>query len=280
MAGDITNDPVQTNLASIAFAPKSLRRKLMILLASALALAAGIVIWERVHRIKPQPAETREPSDSAFIPARRSAGKDLAWLARHEQFVTRAKQGEIDLLFLGDSITDDFRTVPGALDFFNQRYGQWRPANFGIDHDRTQHLLWRILNGEIQPAMKPRVAVILIGTNNTGADSPEAIARGIEECVKAVRKQLPTTKVLLLGLFPRGRYPTTEKRAIILKVNQQIAHLDDGRNIRFLNLYDTFLQPDGELSDQVMYDHLHPSLKGYQIWVDGMQTVLDEMMRR
>ena len=191
----------------------------------------------------------------------------------------QAAKGGVDLLFLGDSITDDYRKIPGAWAFFEERYGKDHPANFGIDGDRTQHLLFRILNGECDH-IAPKVAVILIGTNNTGEDSPEAIAKGIKACVDATRQKLPTTRVLLLGLFPRGGSPeNNDKRKIILRVNQLIAPLDNGDSVRFLNLYDKFLEPDGTLSKDVMYDSLHPSLRGYHIWADAMQPLLDEMMR-
>jgi lysophospholipase L1-like esterase len=217
--------------------------------------------------------------NTPFIPARRAAGHFEWWNEKHEGYVRQAAAGNIDLLFLGDSITDDFRKVPGAWDFFQERFAKYHAANFGIDGDHTQHLLFRILNGECDH-IHPRVAVILIGTNNTADDSAASIAKGIEACVNAARQKMPQTRILLLGLFPRGESPTNnDKRPVIQAVNRIIAHLDNGKTVRFLNLYDKFLAPDGRLSKQIMYDGLHPSLEGYHIWLDAMQPLLDEMMR-
>jgi beta-glucosidase len=213
------------------------------------------------------------------IPARRSAGHLEWWNKRHDDYVKQATGGNIGLLFLGDSITDDFRKVPGAWDLFQERFGKYHAANFGIDRDRTQHLLFRILNGECDH-IHPRVAVILIGTNNTADDSAASIAKGIGACVAAVSQKLPQTRILLLGLFPRGGSATdNDKRPVIQAVNRQIARLDNGDTVRFLNLYDKFLAPDGSLSKQIMYDGLHPSLQGYHIWLDAMQPLLEQMMR-
>jgi lysophospholipase L1-like esterase len=199
-------------------------------------------------------------------------------MKRHYEYVARARQGNCDLVFLGDSITDDYRTIPGAWEFFEQRYGRWHAANFGIDGDRTQHLLWRMLNGECD-GIRPRVAVILIGTNNSADDTPAAIAKGVEACVHAAQQKLPGAKILLLSLFPRGGSPRdNDKRAVIQKVNAIIANLDNGSSVRYLDLYDKFLQPDGTLTKEVMYDSLHPSLKGYHIWADAMQPLLEEMI--
>lgn len=216
--------------------------------------------------------------DTPSLPARRAGGRDQPWNKRHAEYVARAAKGGINLLFLGDSITDDYRSVPGAWEFFQQRYGPYHPADFGIDGDHTQHLLYRIEAGECDH-ISPKVAVILIGTNNTADDSAKAIARGITACVQAAREKMPKTRILLLGLFPRGFSPMdNDKRPIIQKVNQLLAPLDNGDGVRFLNLYDRFLEPDGTLRKDVMYDGLHPSLKGYHIWADAMQPLLDEMM--
>jgi lysophospholipase L1-like esterase len=213
------------------------------------------------------------------VPARRAAGHFEWWNKKHDDYVKQAAQGNIDLLFLGDSITDDFRKVPGAWDFFQERFAKYHAANFGIDGDHTQHLLFRILNGECDH-IHPRVAVILIGTNNTADDSAAAIARGIGACVAATRQKLPQTRILLLGLFPRGGSATdNDKRPVIQAVNRQIARFDNGDTVRFLNLYDKFLAPGGSLSKQIMYDGLHPSLQGYHIWLDAMQPLLEQMMR-
>ena len=195
----------------------------------------------------------------------------------HDDFVAQAREGGIDLLFLGDSITEGW--AGKGKDVWAERYAKLNAANFGIGGDRTQHVLWRIENGELEN-IKPKVVVLMIGTNNAGADTGEEIASGVTKIVQTVRDKTGA-KVLLLGVFPRGE--NAEKaaapRAVIAKVNEIISKLDDGKNVRYLDLSDKFYEPDKSISKDIMPDYLHPNARGYQIWADGMQRLLDEMMK-
>src|SRR5208337_5244157 len=121
---------------------------------------------------------------------------------RHDGFVAIAKKGGVDVLFLGDSITDGWRG--SGKDVWKEKFEPLKAANFGIGGDRTQHVLWRLQNGELE-GIKPRAAVIMIGTNNLGANTAEEIADGIKAIVAEIQKKQPETKILLLGIFPRGQ---------------------------------------------------------------------------
>jgi beta-glucosidase len=197
----------------------------------------------------------------------------------HESFMKRRKEVPIGVLFLGDSITEGWsgRGKPT----WDARYAKYSPANFGIGGDRTQHVLWRIQQGELD-GIHPKVVVLMIGTNNSGYSAP-AIARADFEIVSEIRRKLPKSKILLLGIFPRGEDPNNRNvaalRAKLKSVNAALARLDDGKNIRYLEIWDQFLQPDGVLSKDIMPDALHPNAKGYEIWADAMQPLLDEMMK-
>lgn len=212
-----------------------------------------------------------------------AAPKVDQFLLRHEQFVERAQQGNVDLLFLGDSITQGWggQNVggnPAGQAMWDQHYAPLKAANFGIGGDQTQHVLWRIENGELQN-INPKVTVIMIGTNNTGVHSPEQIARGVELIVKTVRTKLPNTKVLLLAIFPRGRTLDDPRMAAIKQINPMIAKLDDGKMVRFLDIGPKFLAPDGSVPGNIMPDFLHLNADGYKIWADSMQPLLTEMMK-
>jgi lysophospholipase L1-like esterase len=200
----------------------------------------------------------------------------------HESFLKRGKEGPVGLLFLGDSITEGWGR---AKDVWEKYYGSYQPANFGIGGDRVEHVLWRIENGELE-GLQPKVTVIMIGTNNTSTNTAPEIAAGVRKLVGEVRAKLPKTKVLLLAVFPRGPRTADEnvkkdaekKMAIINDINQDIAKLDDGQNVKFLDIGPKFLV-NGAIPMDVMPDQLHPNAKGYQIWADAMQPTLEQMLK-
>ncbi len=201
---------------------------------------------------------------------------NAGFVASHERFVGIAKEGKAQLVFLGDSITAGWG---GKKDIWDKAFGAYTPANFGIGGDRTQHVLWRIQNGELD-GIKPKAAVLMIGTNNSGSDSAEGIAKGVTRIVETIREKQPQAKILLLAVFPRGEKASPNPgRDKLKEVNATIAKLDDGKNIFFLDIGDKFLQPDGSLTKEIMPDFLHLSAAGYQIWADAIGPKLAELMQ-
>ncbi len=190
----------------------------------------------------------------------------------HESFLKRAKEGKIDLLFLGDSITQGWANN----EVWQRFYAPRDAANFGIGGDRTEHVLWRLEHGEVE-GIRPKVVVLMIGTNNSGSNTAEEIANGVTAIVKSLREKLPETKILLLGVFPRGEKPGSI-RDKLAAVNAQIAKLDDGKILKYLDISKNFLQDDGTIARDVMPDFLHLSPKGYRIWADAMEPTLQAML--
>lgn len=200
---------------------------------------------------------------------------DAGFIKRHEGFNEIAKKGGVDFLLQGDSITDGWR---GKKAIYDAAFGAYKPANFGIGGDRTQHVLWRLQNGELE-GITPKVMMLMIGTNNSGGDSVEKIAAGITEIVNYTKKKSPTTKILLLGIFPRGEKPAPIREKL-KQINTIIAKLDDGgKTVKYLDFGDKFLTPDGTLTKEIMPDFLHLSDKGYQIWADAVAETLKGMMQ-
>jgi lysophospholipase L1-like esterase len=195
----------------------------------------------------------------------------------HESFLERSKKGNIDLLFLGDSITEGW--LANGKDVWNSSYGSRQVANFGVGGDRTQHVLWRLDHGEID-GINPKLVVLLIGTNNTSepSNTVDEIVVGVKTIVSKLREKLPDTKILLLGVFPRGEKPNAV-RIKLEDVNKQLAQEDDGKMVRFLDIGKTFLQEDGSISPKVMPDFLHLSKEGYQMWADAMEPTLKAMLQ-
>ncbi len=192
----------------------------------------------------------------------------------HDDYVKRAGEGSIDLLFLGDSLTQFWDR---HLEIWDRYYAPRHAARFGIGGDSTQHLLWRLDHGEVD-GIHPKVVVLLIGTNNLVSHTPAEIAEGITAIVSKLREKLPASRILLLGLFPRSASPNDPPRIRLQAVNARIAHLDDGRHVRYLDLGSHFLNADGTLSPEIMPDLLHLSGKGYRLWADAMEPTLGRMM--
>lgn len=196
--------------------------------------------------------------------------------ASHERFVKIAQEGKAQLVFLGDSITAGWGS---KKEIWDKAFGQYTPANFGIGGDRTQHVLWRIQNGELE-TIKPKAVVIMIGTNNSGSDSAEGIAKGVTAIVDTVRSKQPQAKILLLAVFPRGEKASPNPgRDKLKEVNAIIAKLHDGQHVHFLDIGEKFLQADGSISKDIMPDFLHLSVAGYQIWADAISPKLAELMQ-
>jgi lysophospholipase L1-like esterase len=157
-------------------------------------------------------------------------------------------------------------------------------VNCGIGGDRTQHVIWRVENGNLEGLAKPkegappRLVVLMIGTNNTGSDTAEQIAAGIEGVVKAVQKKLPETPVLLLGVFPRGEKVDDPLRSKIADINSRISLLDDGKKVVYLDIGGKLVGEGGAISKEIMPDFLHLSPKGYEIWAEAMEPTVKRML--
>ena len=220
-------------------------------------------------------SQTAPVKNTAIIPATRS--NPTNWMARHEGFVKEAKAGHIDVLFMGDSITDGWRGK--GKNVWDKFYAPKNAANFGIGGDKTEHVLWRIENGELE-GIDPKVVVLMIGTNNSLSNSADQIAEGVEKIVADFRTKLPKSKILLLAIFPRNKEGVRPQQVeTINKVNERIAKLDDGKMITYLDIGKAFLGADSQLHEDVMPDFLHPNEHGYELWAAAMNPTLDKMLQ-
>jgi beta-glucosidase len=202
--------------------------------------------------------------------------REGAQMARHEAFNQRAKQGNVDLIFIGDSITQGWEGA--GKDVWAKYYAKRNAVNLGIGGDRTQHVLWRLDHGNID-GISPKLAVLMIGTNNSnGSDNTaEEIGTGITAIVKKLREKLPNTKVLILAVFPRGAKPDAQREKNA-KASEIAARLADGQMVYFLDIGPKFLAADGTLSKDVMPDLLHLSPKGYEIWAESIEPQVAQLM--
>src|SRR5688572_13096738 len=203
--------------------------------------------------------------------------------ARHKGFLEIAQKGNIDLLFVGDSITDWFSNPRGqnpatGIEVWNANFLPLKPANFGIAGDRTQGVLWRMQNGELE-GFKAKLIVLMLGTNNINGNPVDEIVDGNRLIIEEFKKRQPQAKVLLLGVFPRNADAANPLRATIKEMNGKLAKLADNKQVFFMDIGDKFLAADGTLTREVMPDGLHPSAQGYQIWADAIIGRVKELMK-
>jgi lysophospholipase L1-like esterase len=195
---------------------------------------------------------------------------------RHDEFLKVAKAGNVDLLFVGDSITDGWRG--GGKAIWDKYFGPFKPANFGISGDRTEHVIWRLRNGELE-GIQPKLVVLMIGTNN--GDPAGDVAQGIRTIINDIHERSPRSKVLLLAIFPRSEKPdgARAKNEEVNKLIAKFATFAETRKVAYLDINAKFLAPDGTLPKDIMPDFLHPNEKGYQIWADAIIDKVKQMLQ-
>ena len=212
--------------------------------------------------------------NSAVLPATR--GDEQRWRERDRVLTRNARQGNVDLAFIGDSITQGWEGR--GKDVWAKHYGDRKAINLGIGGDRTEHVIWRLTHGNLGK-IKPKVAVLMIGTNNTGHfdQDPAEVAAGVERILEILAQRLPETKIVLHGIFPRGADSLDAKRLNNIAINQIIRRYADGDRVHYLEIGDEFLESDGTISREIMPDQLHLSKQGYERWANALEPKLKEL---
>ncbi len=254
------------------------RATTLVLFATPITLAVLMLSAFALPAAPPQtPPEKQKPrTPSATVGAER---RDDWWQQRHEDAVVRAHEGKVDLIFIGDSITQGWETEGERV--WNERYAPRNAINLGFSGDKTQNVLWRLNNGEIDfpEGTTPKLAIVMIGTNNSNGDEYTAkqIAAGIESIVKTLRDKLPKTKVLLLAIFPRGETmnPQRDKNAIASDLASKVA---DGKMVHYLDIGKRFMNEERVIPSDIMPAFLHLNPRGYEIWADAIEDKVKELM--
>jgi len=208
--------------------------------------------------------------NTAIVPAPQNL-----WMRTHQALNKIADTGKGDLMFLGDSITAGWKSQ-AAL--YNAEFGKYHPVNFGIGGDCTENILYRLQNGNLSK-IRPKVIVLLIGTNNLNLNSntPQETFEGVQAIIKEIHERSPDSKILLLGILPREEKPGGRLRTAVEETNKLLPSLNDGKTVFYLDIGPRFLQPDGSISREVMTDFVHPAAKGYQIWAEAIREPLSAL---
>ena len=211
--------------------------------------------------------------ESTTTPTPGKTNGEKWWRGKYENILSDIKKmdGKIDLAFVGDSITARW----GGEDW-EKHWGSYRAVNMGIGGDRTQNVLWRLENGQLD-GYKARLFVLMIGTNNTAKNTdPADVAAGIKAILALIQSKQPQAKILLLGIFPRGEKPNPGREQIAA-VNDLISKFAGGA-VHYMDIGAKFLEPDGTISKEVMKDFLHLDSKGYDIWAEAIGSKVKELL--
>jgi lysophospholipase L1-like esterase len=197
----------------------------------------------------------------------------------HQQLLEKMHKGRIDLYFEGDSITRRWGATdyPELLANWTQNFFGWNAGDFGWGADRVENILWRLENGELD-GLNPKVIVLLAGTNNVPGGDATAITAGIQAILGLMREKAPGATIILTAIFPRN--DNMAYLATINQINENLAKTADGQKIRYLNVNDKLADSEGRLFEGMMnaHDKLHPTLKGYQVWADGLKPIVTELL--
>jgi len=241
-----------------------------------LAVALSVsLLWQSAasaQAVKEQP-KAKKVGPSTTTPAPK---KEAWWVKRHESINERVKQGK-DLLMIGDSITHGWEG--GGKATWEKYYAHRHALNIGFSGDRTENVIWRLQHGAVD-GISPRLAVIMIGTNNAGhrQDKPEDTAAGVKAILTELRTRLPDTKCLVLAIFPRGEKTDDPLRQLNDATNQILKNMADDQRVFFLDINAEFLDDDGTLPKDLMPDLLHPNEKGYEIWAAAMEPTIKKLL--
>jgi len=247
--------------------------------------ATPLLIFLLVHAVLAVSAQAPAPAPADQPVAR----TDQNSITAHAQLLEKAKKGGIDIYFEGDSITRRWGATdyPEFLANWKQNFFGWNAADFGWGADTIQNILWRLNNGELD-GVNPKIIVLLAGTNNVGRNMPAGgpsgddakvadITKGLKATLDILRAKAPNATIILTAIFPRN--DNMAVMGTINKINSNLSTFADGKKVRFLNVNDKLADKDGKLYEGMMNaDNLHPAIKGYQVWADGLKPIFIELL--
>jgi beta-glucosidase len=212
--------------------------------------------------------------NTAITPEARGGG----CLKQHKAMNERLAKGNVDLIFLGDSITKGWRSRGKGEEVWQEYYADRNAIGMGISGDRTQHVLWRLENSDFRN-VSPKLVVLMIGVNNfPSRNTPEEIIAGITKVVEKLREKLPKTHILLMSVC-RGhnvKDKDNSPQKVAVEINQQIRKLEKDENVTFVDLAQKMMQPDGTTPKDLLRDGVHPTQKGYYAWAELIEPYVEK----
>ncbi|MBS1703439.1 MAG: hypothetical protein JST12_17380 [Armatimonadetes bacterium] len=218
---------------------------------------------------------------------------------RHDAKVADVRSHNYDLMMIGDSITQTMGDEGGEWEPLKQvwatHFAPRNAINLGYSGYRTENVLWNLQNGELDCDKSPKVAVLLIGTNNTDdtnyptVHTAAQIFAGTKAIVETIRKKHPTTKILILRIFPRGganevtnyhrRYKNSEQCVKTCEeAGLMTKKLADGKHVFWLDVNSVFFRKDGSMNTDLIPDLVHPNAEGAEAWANALEPTLSKLM--
>ena len=217
-------------------------------------------------------AQAKEAAFPAIMPEPQTAEWAQSWwMPRHEAKIKEKNEAkQVDLLFVGDSITQGWED--SGKEVWQKYYGDRNAFNLGFSGDRTEQVLWRLQHDEFD-YLSPKLAVVMIGTNNTGhrQDPADQTAEGVKLIIEAMHAKMPNTHILLLGVFPRGEKADDPMRKLNVQINDTLKSMDELDYVTFLDIGGEFLESDETISAEVMPDRLHLNSGSYETWAQAIE---------
>lgn len=254
-----------TALSSLLRPPQKRIWKRLLLTAGLLLCVCAVRAQSRVY----QPAAPEGTNSAAF-----AAPRDDWFLTVQGKF-DRFSGKPAEILFDGDSITNRWETTGKAV--WDARFAG-RAADFGIEGDRTENLLWRLAKGQAT-GVNPKLVVLMIGTNNVARNSADEITQGVESIVRQYETLCPAAHIVLMAVFPRGATPADRNRFKVNRVNEELqawATAAKDSRLSFVDIGPQLTQKDGTIAPEMMPDMLHPTADGYRIWADALKPFIEQ----
>lgn len=231
-------------------------------------------------------ADEGKAKNTALMPTPKLEEDSYDWYARHEAVLKAQEQLKPEIVMIGDSITHFWAGPPesqrqSGVESWRELFGKRPVLNMGFGWDRTQNVLWRLEHGEFA-GLHPKCVVLNIGTNNFAetaharANTPAEVAEAIGVICARLHETSPQSRIILMGVLPRGEKPDDPCRAKIAELNKLLPEVAKVHKATFLDIGSQFLNPDGTIPSSLMFDFCHPSEQGYAIWAKALKQYVGE----
>lgn len=213
------------------------------------------------------------------IPVTQDLIRQPWWMPRHNSVLKRHAREAVDILWIGDSITHAWDHPKEGKEIFDRNYAHRKTSNLGFSGDKTENVLWRIMQGEVDN-INPKLAVVMIGTNNTGLtkDPPNEISAGVMQVIDALHAKQPNMKILLLAIFPCDE-PGSFRRINNSQANELLKEAVRAKDyVEFRDIGEKFLDSNERIKVNMIFDGTHLAPDGFVAWAESIEDAIERAL--